>query len=148
MLGVPLLYSSVVSVSSTAPHCAQIPLTLRVLLLEASFLWARKASEQGAEGPGFQCDLLLAHNLDTGTILRAINSDPGGTPCSAPQGNPVSSARWRLTSAKKIHSSQGTDGGLSSVRSPPPAILFPRAMLRDIPGSVCTKYATQITVSL
>lgn len=74
--------------------------------------------------------MLLACNQDTGTVLKAITSDPRGTP----QRNPVLVARWKLTSAKNNPTLRAVMWDL---------VLFPRPMLGDIPGSVCTKYASQ-----
>lgn len=119
--------------SGTAALChAEIP---RVLLLDASSLWVC----EGGFWPRFRCDLLLACDQDTETVLRAIASDPRETLLSAPQRNPVSVARWSLTSAKNNPTVRAVMRDL---------LLFPRPMLGDIPGSACTKYASQSVTAI
>lgn len=58
----------------------KVPLTPAFLLLEAAFLWVKNCSVTGTGELGLGVtELLLAHSLDTGTILRSINSDPRGS---------------------------------------------------------------------
>lgn len=122
---------------TTALCHAEIP---RVLHPDASSLWvSEEASEQGALRTRFRCDMLLACDQDTGTVLRAITSDPRETLLSALQRNPVSVARWRLTSAKNNSTVRAVMWDL---------LLFPRPTLGDIPGSVCSKYASQSVTAI